>query len=58
MTDFGYCSLLPMKLKSEAGYTLQDILKEIGIQIKVTLMGPRSLSLTNGKRSVRKLTFK
>jgi len=47
-----------MNLKSEAGYTLQDISKEIGIQIKVTLMGPRSLSLTNGKRSVRKLTFK
>jgi hypothetical protein len=41
-TDFGYLKFVPMKLKSEAGYALQEMIREIGIPTTYTLMVPKN----------------
>jgi len=44
-TDFGYLKFVPMKLKSEAGYALQEMIREIGIPNHIHSGGSKELTL-------------
>ena len=46
-TEFGFCKFVPMKNKSEAGYALQETIREIGIPNHIHMDGAKEL--TQGK---------
>ena len=43
-TDFGYNKFVPMASKSEAGYALQEVIREIGIPNQIHTDGAKKLT--------------
>jgi hypothetical protein len=43
-TDFGYIKFVPMASKSEAGYALQEVIREIGIPNQIHTDGAKELT--------------
>jgi hypothetical protein len=52
VSDFGYIKFAPMKLKSEAGYTLQELIKDIGIPKQLHIDGAKKLTMGKWKEDV------
>jgi len=52
-TDFGYLKFVPMKLKSEAGFALKEMIREIGIPNHIHSDGAKELTLGKWKEVCR-----
>jgi hypothetical protein len=53
MSNFGYGKLYPMKLKSEAGYALQELIQEVGIPEHIHSDGAKEMTLGTWKQVCR-----
>jgi hypothetical protein len=45
LTDFGYMKFLPMKNKPEAGFALQELIKDVGISSHIHTHGAEELMM-------------
>jgi hypothetical protein len=45
MTEFGFGKIVPMKLKSEAGFALQELLQAVGIHAQIHTDGMKEMTL-------------
>jgi hypothetical protein len=50
VSDFGYAKLIPMKLKSEAGFALHEFIRDVGIPAQIHTNSAKELTLGNWKQ--------
>ncbi len=50
MSEFGYGNFFPMKLKSEAGYALQELIQDVGIPYHIHTDGAKEMTMGNWKQ--------
>jgi hypothetical protein len=53
VSKFGFAKFTPMKLKSEAGYALQDFIREVGIPTQIHTDNAKELTLGVWKQTCR-----
>jgi hypothetical protein len=50
MSEFGYGKFFPMKLKSEVGHALQELIHDVGIPYHIHTDGAKELTMGNWKQ--------
>jgi hypothetical protein len=53
ISDFGYGKFCPMRLKSEAGYALQELIQDVGIPKHIHADGAKEMTMGNWKQICR-----
>jgi hypothetical protein len=53
ISDFGYGKFCPMKLKSEAGYALQELIQGVGIPEQIHTDGAREMTMGSWRQTCR-----
>ncbi len=50
MTDFGYAKFTPMRAKSEAGFSLKELIQDVGIPKDLHMDGAKQLTMGTWKQ--------
>lgn len=58
ITEFGYGKLTPMKMKSEAGYALKELIQDVGIPKEIHSDGAKELTAGIWKQTCRETDIK
>lgn len=58
ITEFGYGKVCPMKLKSEAGYALKELIQDVGIPKEIHTDGAKELTAGMWKQICRDADIK